>query len=89
MLDAERDYNDAKQLADKARTKAQEAKRESLSVYTESDSIRVSRVNIDNLDSDSNQIKNEVTTKTVSKYFVLSDFLFIVLMKLYSTNFFS
>lgn len=60
VVDVERDYNETKALADSARSKALDAKRDSLNVYTTADTIRISRVNIDSLDSDSNQIKSDV-----------------------------
>lgn len=65
--EAETDYDETKRLADTARSKAQEAKQESLSVYSQSDSIRISRVNIESLDSESNQIKSDVS---ISSYFL-------------------
>jgi len=46
--------------AQAAQSTADESYQESLSIYTESESIRVTEVNVDVLNADSNQIKSEV-----------------------------
>jgi len=55
-------YNATKREAERARNDSGEAYREALSIYTEAESVRVTEVDIDTINADSNQIKSEVAS---------------------------
>ena len=54
-------YNTTKRDAEEARDKADETYHDALSIYTEAESIRITDVDVDVLNADSNQIKSEVS----------------------------
>jgi coxsackievirus/adenovirus receptor len=59
ITDVEKLYTTTKRVADSAQSQAQEAYSDALSVYTQADTIRITTINIDSLQSESNQIKSE------------------------------
>jgi len=61
-------YNTTKREAAEARDKADETYHDALELYTETESIRVTEVNVDTLNADSNQIKSEVLSVSAFIY---------------------
>ena len=58
-------FNTTKRDAEEARDKADDTYNEALSIYTEAESIQVTEVNVDILNSDANQIKSEVLSNFI------------------------
>ena len=60
MFDAEQLFEGTRNLADKALTESREAYQQSLSLYTEVDSVVVPEVDVDSLVSESVDVKKKV-----------------------------
>ena len=61
MTETEVLYNVTVSEAQEARDKADETYHDALQIYTETESIRITQVNVDVLNEQSNQIKSEVS----------------------------
>jgi len=60
VIETEILYNATKRGAETASDDADDAYRDALSIYTESESIRVTEIDVDVINADANQIKTEV-----------------------------
>jgi len=63
VIETEILYNATKRGAETASGDADDAYRDALSIYTESESIRVTEIDVDVINADANQIKTEVNIR--------------------------
>ena len=68
MFDAEQLFEGTRNLADKALQEAGEAYKQSLSLYTNADSVVVPKVDVDTLVSEAEDVKTEVKLADCSTY---------------------
>jgi len=71
VYETELRYNTTRTEAELARDKADETYRDALSIYTEAESIRITEVDVDILNEDSNQIKSEVASNLVTSRLIV------------------
>lgn len=68
MFDAEQLFEGTRNLADKALQEADEAYKQSISLYTDADSVVVPEVDVDTLVSEAEDVKTEVKLADCSTY---------------------